>query len=240
MGWKDFILKPDPDKEAPSASPTSDSSGELPRVPPRSSQRSIPLPMGPSASVFERTTGVSLSASAGGVTRGVDKESDEIISGALDQDSKEPGYKEFLAQYNALSAVIVDTRTRAQAALATVSASNPKINTTQIVKSFGERLKLLSGYVISYENDASTHQEARSRSISEAVAQEERSIQELDAEIARLQNEKTERVRKLDTLQTQRAGIAQEFESNIVRFKATVDARSDDLKKIMNLITPSS
>lgn len=237
MGWKDFILKPDP--EAEPAEPLSSGQAELPRTPPRPVQRSVPLPIGPSASVFERTTGVSLSASAAGASRGVDKESDEIITGLLDQDSKEPGYKEFMAQFTALSGVISDTRTRAQAALATVSASNPKINTTQIVKAFGERLQLLSGYVTSYESDAKAHQESRSRSISDAVSQEERGIQDLDAEIARLQNEKTERARRLDSLQTQRAGIAQEYEAGIARFSVTVASRSDDLKKIMNLISGS-
>jgi hypothetical protein len=197
---------------------------------------------GPSASIFERTTGLqSVEAVASSRTAPTaDKEFDAVILTALDQDSKEPGFKEFTTQFLALSSIIPDRAQCTAAALAAVSAANPKLNATQVAKAIGERLQLLSGYATSYEGD-SRRNEGTEKSEKNSSTQDAQSrIHELNSEIARLTSERVQLEAQVGRLQGELDGVTQKYDDYRGRFEATVSARREELKRLLNFVAPGA
>lgn len=199
------------------------------------------LRAGPSATIFERTTGFASVPSnlPSHSTPVVDQEFDAVIGNALEQDSKEPGFKEFTIQLTALSGIITDKGQCASAAVATVSASNPKLNATQITRSIGERLQLLSTYESSYKDDSGKSEQAENQDKRNAISEAEDRIHDLDAEIARFQSERTQLQSHISKLQSELAGVTQKYDGYRGRFHATVAARTDELKKLLGFVAPS-
>lgn len=245
MGFKKLLWNSGSDDSDPEL-PESQEQGAQPSVVSRPIHKTpaglTALRAGPSATIFERTTGLStISANLPSQTApAVDREFDAVIENALQQDSKESGFKEFTIQLTALSGIITDRGQCASAALATVSASNPKLNATQIARAIGERLQLLSSYESSYKDASGKSEQIENHDKRNAISEATDSIHDLDAEIARLQSERTQLESQINKLQTELAGVTHKYDGYRGRFQATIAARADELKKLLNLVAPST
>ncbi len=239
MGLKGLFWKgdgeetPEPDEaDVPRGQNTSVSSRPVQRVP----AVMAGVPLGPSASIFQRTTGV-ISSIGSASQPTVDKEFDAVISNALDQESKEPGLKEFMAQFNALSGVITDRVQCTRAALAAVSASNPRLNAQQIAKSVGERMRLLSTFEASYMDEARKRESEETRDKSATISDLENRTKEVDADMARLVAERTQLQSQVAQLQVELSTVTAKYDGPRSRFSATVSARTEEYKRLLSFVS---
>lgn len=243
-GIKRLFWKGDDEGEEPKSSEDPGVVDEVARTPRRQKveQTLSALRTGPSANIFQRTTGLSPATTSvqSQARPEVDSEFDAVILETLDRDSKESGYREFMTQFTALSGIITDRAQCTAAAIAAVSASNPKLNATQIVRSIGERIQLLAGYQAEYERQSSESETAESADKTSAISEKQRSVQDLDAEIARLQGERSQTMSEIGRLQSELSGVTTKYDGYRGRFVATVNARREELKSISNLIAPSA
>ncbi len=232
--WKSGDNESDEGSEQPVTEETSTS------LPPRQSGRTSSvlndLRQGPSATIFERTIG--RSATSG--SKNVDAEFNSVIQDALNQDSKEPGYKEFMAQYNALRSIITDSSQCTAAALAAVSASNPKLNATQVAKAIGERMKLLGEYDSAYAGESDRNEEAEGHEKSSAIAQMQSRIKEFDDEMARISSEREQLASQAEKLGSELSGVKSKYDGYRQRFSNTADALRAELKTTLNFVAPGA
>ena len=200
------------------------------------------LKAGPSATMFERTTGLQTlqAITSARSTPAVDQEFDSAIAEALEQDSKEPGFKEFTTQFSTLSAFIVDKGQCTAAALAAVSAANARLNATQIARSIGERLQMLSGYESSYNGDCQRSEQTESTSKNASITEMSGRIQELDAEMARLQSERDNLEMQVNGLRSELSGVTNKYDGYRRRFSSTISARREQLTQMLNFVAPGA
>ncbi|MEQ1561199.1 MAG: hypothetical protein ABL899_00585 [Nitrospira sp.] len=171
---------------------------------------------------------------------GADRELIATIENALNQDSKEVGFREFIAQSNALERIIPDQRQCAAAALVAVAAAHSKLDSTQIARAIGERLRLLTDYESGYQSDSEKSQGAEIADKTSAVAELEGRVRDLDAEIARLNGEREQALNEVARLQEGLSGVAQKYEENLARFRGAVNALRVKFTQLLNFVAPSA
>jgi hypothetical protein len=204
------------------------------------------LRKGPTASIFTRTTGLpamtALSSSpippAAHVV--VDHEFDEVISEALEQDAKAPGFKEFMAQLAALSNIIPDRGQCVKAALAAMTAINPSFNGTVVTRAIGERLKLLSGYETAYDVDSRKSESAETNDKSSVISEIDTRMRDIEVELQRLAGERAQCEQQRAQLDSELQGISSKYDGYRARLNGTVDARRAELKSLLNAVAPGA
>jgi hypothetical protein len=227
--------------DAPTESAGEAPAAALPRPATRAPSASLAgLRPGPSTTLFERTIGRTGVANASSHSEPVDQEFDTVIMGALEQESKEPGYKEFMAQFTALSGIITDKEKCTAAALATVGAAHPKLDAKQIAKSIGERMVLLGNFLASYDDECAKNQEGETREKGGIIGESRDRIKELEADLARISAEKASLEATVGRLQSDLAGVAEKYDGYRARFHATVNARREEFKRLMNFVAPGA
>ncbi len=251
MNWKKTLLGgfAGGEEEEPSSQVVPGEEGVVTRS---SQQRSVvpavnpltALRNGPTATIFTRTTAglqpTAAFASSQIAPPAVDKEFDTVIVEALEQDSKEPGFREFAAQFKALSSIIPDKGQCTAAALAAVSAANPKLNATQVAKAIGERLRLLSSYESSYEADSRKSEQTEASDKQTSVSDSQSRIRELEAEIARLTGERAQLESQVGQLESELSGVTQKYDGYRARFGGTIQSRRNELKNILKFVAPGA
>jgi hypothetical protein len=170
---------------------------------------------------------------------GADEGTAAEIKGLLDQDSKEPGFTEFMTQVNALSKVITDRKQCIAAALAAVSASHPTLTSSQIAKAITERLSTLTHIESGYAEDVEkAERDEAANKTQELNALGER-VKELDRDILRLNNERDQAIASSTQVQNALSGVKEKYAASSRRFTSAAGNCREELNKYLTFVTPN-
>lgn len=165
------------------------------------------------------------------VQQKTDEKSLAILQQALEQ-SNVGGYKEFFAQFNALSEDIPSVAQRIKVVAKTIAASNSISKdqvVVQVVKAINDRLRILDGEKSKFESESENARRAESSSLENQLNGIKSNIANRRQELERLQTE----IQNLESQQKSAEGQASQIDKGYQAGREVFVGTANELKRIL-------